>query len=74
MANHRLSDLIPDLLQGSAIGATDISAITADSREVVPGALFFALSGSRDDGRRYVADALAKGAAAIVAASAEGIE
>ncbi len=74
MATHRLADLIPDLPQGSAIGATDISAITADSRKVVPGALFFALSGSKDDGRRYVAEALARGAAAIVAATAEGIE
>ncbi|PWR24722.1 UDP-N-acetylmuramoyl-L-alanyl-D-glutamate--2,6-diaminopimelate ligase [Zavarzinia aquatilis] len=74
MATQRLADLIPDLVPGPAVGATDISAITADSRAVVPGALFFALAGSRDDGRRYVADAIAKGAAAIVAASADGIE
>ncbi|MFL1464091.1 UDP-N-acetylmuramoyl-L-alanyl-D-glutamate--2,6-diaminopimelate ligase [Roseococcus sp. DSY-14] len=46
-------------------GATEVTAITADSREVAPGALFFALPGSRLDGRRFVADAIARGAAAI---------
>ncbi len=45
----------------------DIAGLTADSREVQPGWLFAALRGSRADGSRYIADAVAKGAAAILA-------
>ena len=51
---------------GAADGATEISGLTADSRTVQPGFLFAALPGSRTDGRRFIADALARGAAAIL--------
>ncbi|HEY9519935.1 MAG TPA: UDP-N-acetylmuramoyl-L-alanyl-D-glutamate--2,6-diaminopimelate ligase [Methyloceanibacter sp.] len=40
--------------------------LTADSRAVKPGYLFAALPGSRTDGAHYIADALARGAAAIL--------
>ena len=55
----------------SAIGANcpqdpDITALTCDSREVVPGALFAALEGARDNGRSHIPEALARGASAIV--------
>ena len=43
-----------------------IVGLTADSRAVKPGYLFAALPGSRTDGARYIADALARGAAAIL--------
>src|SRR6476646_5840938 len=43
-----------------------IVGLTADSRAVQPGYLFAALPGSRTDGARYIADALARGAAAIL--------
>ncbi|HEV3241823.1 MAG TPA: UDP-N-acetylmuramoyl-L-alanyl-D-glutamate--2,6-diaminopimelate ligase [Methyloceanibacter sp.] len=43
-----------------------IVGLTADSRTVKPGYLFAALRGSRTDGSRYIADALARGAAAIL--------
>ena len=54
-----------------AIGApcpqeTDITALTCDSREAAPGALFVALEGANADGRAYIPDALARGAAAVV--------
>ena len=45
----------------------DVTDVTADSRTVGRGALFFALAGTRDDGRRHVAEALARGAVAVVA-------
>jgi len=45
----------------------EITGITADSRKVVPGNLFAALPGSNDDGRRFIADALGRGAAAVLA-------
>lgn len=49
-------------------GATDpeISGISEDSRRITPGMLFVAVSGTNDDGHRYVGDALSRGAAAIV--------
>lgn len=43
-----------------------ITGIATDSRDVVPGALFVALGGEHTDGHRYVADAIARGAAAVV--------
>ncbi len=45
----------------------DITVITADSRRVTPGALFVAVRGDNVDGHRFIADALARGAVAIVA-------
>jgi UDP-N-acetylmuramoyl-L-alanyl-D-glutamate--2,6-diaminopimelate ligase len=44
----------------------DIAGVTADSRQVRPGFLFAALNGVRTDGRRFAAEAVAKGAAAIL--------
>lgn len=43
-----------------------VTALVCDSREVVPGALFVALEGTRADGRAHIPDALARGAAAVV--------
>ena len=36
-----------------------ITGLTSDSREVKPGFLFAALAGTRTDGARFVADAVA---------------
>ena len=41
--------------------------LTLDSRRVEPGDVFLALPGAQVDGRRFVADALARGAAAVLA-------
>jgi UDP-N-acetylmuramoyl-L-alanyl-D-glutamate--2,6-diaminopimelate ligase len=51
-----------------------IAGLTADSREVRPGWLFAALRGSKSDGSRFVADALAKGAAALLVAEGSKVE
>ncbi|MEW5959092.1 MAG: UDP-N-acetylmuramoyl-L-alanyl-D-glutamate--2,6-diaminopimelate ligase [Chloroflexota bacterium] len=45
---------------------TDIHHITADSRQVGPGALFVAYRGVNVDGRRFIPEAIARNAAAIV--------
>ncbi len=45
----------------------DIAGLTEDSRKVQPGFLFAALSGSKADGRAYIADAITRGASAILA-------
>jgi UDP-N-acetylmuramyl-tripeptide synthetase len=42
------------------------TAITTDSRKVVSGALFLAYRGTHSDGRHYIAQAIAAGAAAVV--------
>ncbi len=47
-------------------GAVPILGLTADSRAVKPGFLFAALPGTRTDGAKFIADALARGAAAIL--------
>jgi UDP-N-acetylmuramoyl-L-alanyl-D-glutamate--2,6-diaminopimelate ligase len=44
-----------------------ITRVTGDSREVVPGALFFALPGVKADGAAFAAEAARRGAAAVVA-------
>jgi len=50
-------------------GGPDISVITADSRTVRPGALFAALPGAVHDGRSFITQAVAAGAAAVLAPS-----
>ena len=52
-------------------GATLITDVTEDSRTVVPGALFVAIAGTVDDGHRYIADAVSRGAAAIAVERSE---
>jgi UDP-N-acetylmuramoyl-L-alanyl-D-glutamate--2,6-diaminopimelate ligase len=44
----------------------EIAAITADSRAVAAGTLFVALPGVKTDGRKFIADAVAQGAVAIL--------
>lgn len=46
--------------------------ITADSRKVSPGCVFAAWPGQRTDGRRYLADAEARGAVALLWESGDG--
>ena len=48
-------------------GGPEITALTADSRTVRPGALFAALPGSAYDGRGFIGAALAAGAVAVLA-------
>ena len=54
-----------------AIGASctqeaEITALTCDSREAAPGALFVAMEGANTDGRSHIPEALERGAAAVV--------
>lgn len=43
-----------------------VTAVTADSRAVTPGALFVAVKGGSADGHRYLADAVQRGAVAAL--------
>lgn len=53
------------LVRGDPLAA--VTAIAYDSRAVVPGALFCALAGVRQNGVRFVEDALSRGAVAVLA-------
>lgn len=52
---------------GPTADAVTISGLTADSRAVEPGMVFAALPGWKLDGRDFITDALARGAAAVLA-------
>ena len=50
-----------------AVAHLEIAGVTADSRHVVPGDLFAALPGAHADGRAFIADAVERGAVAVLA-------
>jgi UDP-N-acetylmuramoyl-L-alanyl-D-glutamate--2,6-diaminopimelate ligase len=64
-----LTELLgPDTeVRDARIASLNITGITADSRKVQPGFVFAALAGARKDGRSYIADAVRRGAAAVLA-------
>jgi UDP-N-acetylmuramoyl-L-alanyl-D-glutamate--2,6-diaminopimelate ligase len=51
------------------LASLPIEGLDFDSRRVRPGWLFFAFPGAKADGRQFAADALAKGAVAVVSES-----
>jgi UDP-N-acetylmuramoyl-L-alanyl-D-glutamate--2,6-diaminopimelate ligase len=64
---RRLAALLADdQALSSDDGNTWIQGLTADSRAVQPGMLFAALPGAKSDGARFIAQALEKGAAAVL--------
>ena len=63
----RLSRLLLDDARLPASGDVLIAGITCDSREVKPGFAFVALAGTKTDGAKFIPQALAQGAVAIVA-------
>jgi UDP-N-acetylmuramoyl-L-alanyl-D-glutamate--2,6-diaminopimelate ligase len=54
-------------LRSDELMGVDVRGITADSRAVKPGYMFAALPGTKVDGRQYIADAVARGAVAVLA-------
>ena len=62
-------------MREGASGDPDVSTITHDSRAAAPGALFAAFPGLRSDGRRFVSDAVVRGAVAALglAPAPEGV-
>ena len=72
-----VADLLEALVQPSllsappvvpdAVGSTTVTAVVYDSRRAVPGAVFVALRGQKDDGARFAPQAVARGAVLVVA-------
>ncbi|MDQ5903503.1 MAG: MurE/MurF fusion protein, partial [Pseudomonadota bacterium] len=63
------------LRQLATLGVEPLN-VTDDSRLVAPGDLVLAFPGGAADGRRYIADAIARGAAAVVweSVGADGVD
>ena len=65
----RLGDLLRDVegaVFAAGSGALEVGGVADDSREVSAGEAFVAIVGPQSDGRRFITQALQKGAAAIV--------
>ncbi len=63
----RLRDLLAnDGAYDAGTGGIVVSGLASDSRQVKPGDVFFALAGAKTDGAKFVASAIAAGAAAVV--------
>src|SRR5512141_1742499 len=64
----KLSQLIAALpsLENKPRADPDITLITADSRKVIPGALFVAYPGVSIDGHDFIQNAIDRGAVAII--------
>ncbi|HEY6518169.1 MAG TPA: UDP-N-acetylmuramoyl-L-alanyl-D-glutamate--2,6-diaminopimelate ligase [Roseiarcus sp.] len=64
---RRLGEILELKDADRALASRAIAGLTFDSRKTAPGDVFFALAGAKDDGLKHVGEAVAKGAAAIVA-------
>ncbi len=62
---------VDQLLQAAGLPEIDdkniVRDLAIDSRQVVPGSLFIAMPGATVDGRQYIADAVRRGAVAVLA-------
>lgn len=63
-----LKDILKEVVYAKAEGSLDIpiDSIHYDSRQVTPGSLFFCIEGSNVDGHSFAADAVQRGARAVV--------
>lgn len=66
---RKLSELLAGLASAELLkscGAQTVTGVFDDSRQVRPGSLFVAVTGTRLDGRRFVRDAVRRGARVVV--------
>jgi len=65
----QLRDLLRALDQGYQVSGdptVEVTGIVSDSRRARPGSLFVAIPGTKHDGHRFIEEALARGAVAVV--------
>ncbi len=70
----KLGDLLGTNAAGEWRHEVSITGLTADSRAVKPGFLFAALAGTQTDGMKYIGDAIARGAVALLTGQSEDVE
>ena len=66
---HLTPTILRDITGGECLGELpleEITAITTDSRAVVPGCMFAAIPGARADGHDFIASAAEKGASCVL--------
>ena len=63
----RLADLLPRAALPEPFAARIVDGLSADSRDIAQGFVFFAVPGTKADGLNFVPQAMARGATAIVA-------
>ncbi len=66
----KLGDLLADSVAGTAIppavSSLEVAGLDYDSRRIQPGWIFFAFQGAKADGTSFAADAIARGAVAVI--------
>ena len=62
----RLSSILPQSVSLPPAADVEFSRLTLDSRQAEPGAVFVALQGAQVDGRKFIADVIAKKVAAVL--------
>ena len=67
MAPQSLGMMVRKKDNNAMVAVKSFTSLTSDSRKVTRGGLFAALAGSKTDGARFVADAVARGAVAVLA-------
>jgi UDP-N-acetylmuramoyl-L-alanyl-D-glutamate--2,6-diaminopimelate ligase len=63
----QLGDILDDVTLDVAAAGLEITRVDIDSRECVPGSLFFAMPGTATNGARFATDAIGRGALCVVA-------
>ncbi len=75
MTSRTLADLVLALRRAQLLApgvappdaSPTLTGVTADSRAVSPGQVYVAVRGSQQDGHRFIADAIGRGAGAVIA-------
>lgn len=60
---------VADVTLGACVGSAEVDSVVVDSRHATAGSLFVALRGEHADGHDYIADALSRGAVAVLCES-----
>ncbi len=63
----QLGDILDDYTLDVATGGLEITHVDIDSRECVPGSLFFAMPGASTNGTHFAGDAVERGALCVIA-------
>ncbi|WP_455481621.1 UDP-N-acetylmuramoyl-L-alanyl-D-glutamate--2,6-diaminopimelate ligase [Bartonella sp. B35(2025)] len=61
-----LGELFTEWIKEDSLHFIEVTGISADSRQILPGYVFVAIQGNKSDGRQYINDAIKRGARVIV--------